>query len=54
MTRCNSLFFCMEWTRSIGHRSDTLAFATDISDYKNHSCLNNTILKDLLYIKHPG
>ena len=41
----------MEWTKSIGHRSDTLTFTTHTSDYKNHKIFDNTIL---LYIKHPG
>ena len=48
VTRYNNLFFHMEWTRSIGHRSDTLA--TNISNYKNHRNFDNTIKKILLYI----
>ena len=38
----------MEWTRSIGHRSDTLT--THISNYKNHRVFDNTILKGFFYI----
>ena len=48
MTRYDTMFFCMEWTRSIGHRSDTLT--THISDYKNHRVFDNTILKRFYYI----
>ena len=40
----------MEWTRSIGHRSDTLT--THISYYKNHRVFDNTILKRFHYISN--
>ena len=38
----------MEWTRSIGYRSDT--HTTHISNYKNHRVFDNTILKRFYYI----
>ena len=40
----------MEWTRSIGYRSDTLT--THTSDYKNHGVFDNTILKRFYYISN--
>ena len=48
VTRYNTLFLCMEWTRSVGHGSDTLT--THISDYKNHRVFDNKILKRFYYI----
>ena len=48
MTRYNTLFLHMEWTRSIGHRSDVLT--THISDYKNHRVFDNTVLRRFCYI----
>ena len=50
MTRYNTLFFHMEWIRSIGHISDTLT--THASIYKNHRVLDNTILKRFYYISN--
>ena len=40
----------MEWTRSIGHRSDTLT--THASIYKNHRIFDNTNLKRFYYISN--
>ena len=48
MTRYDTVFLHMEWTRSIGHRSNTLT--THISDCKNHKVLDNTILKRFYYV----
>ena len=50
MTRYNTLFFDMEWTRSIGYRSYTLT--THASIYKNHRVFDNTILKRFYYISN--
>ena len=48
MTRYNTLFPHIKWTRSIGHRSDTST--SHISNYKNHRVFDNTILKRFYYI----
>ena len=50
MTRYNTLFFHMEWTKSVGYRPDTLT--THASIYKNHRFLNNTNLKRFYYISN--
>ena len=50
VTRYDALFLHMEWTRSIGHRSDTLT--SHISNYKNHRVFDNTILKRFYYISN--
>ena len=50
ITRYNTLFFHIEWTRSISYRPNTLT--THASIYKNHRVLHNTNLKRCYYISN--